>query len=381
MAVLLPVLLFAGLAQKLFVPLAITVAVAMAASFFVSVDGHAGRVSLPARPRASPAGSRSAFERGSRGSRPATRASLDRVLDAGWVVVVGSFVLVVASGWVATRLPSLFFPEIDESMERIYVRLAPGTSIEDSSKKMQEMGEDLRKQLPGIDMVLTNVGSPKAARSAMNSPNWGPHMGFIRLGLTDPEERSDSQREIADKARAILVHDYPGVDFLQWPGGLVASVFSNGYSAPLVVEVRGDSLEQLDAQSRAVAESRAPSAACATCGRRSRSTIPRSTSTPIARRPARSASPRARRRRRRSTRRSATSTRRRVGRRRQRRVLLRRHRVRRQARSTTPPRCAPCRCGSARTARPSRSARTARSGARPARSRSSATSCSARRTC
>jgi multidrug efflux pump subunit AcrB len=179
---------------------------------------------------------------------------LDRVLDAGWVVVVGSFVLVVASGWVATHLPSVFFPEIDESMERIYVRLAPGTSIQESSKKMQEMGEDLRKQLPGIDMVLTNVGSPKAARSAMSSPNWGPHMGFIRLGLTDPDARSDSQRELADKARAILVRDYPGVDFLQWPGGLVASVFSNGYAAPLVVEVRADSLEALDAQSREVAK-------------------------------------------------------------------------------------------------------------------------------
>ena len=37
MAVLLPVLLLAGLAKKLFVPLALTVAVAMAASYFVSV--------------------------------------------------------------------------------------------------------------------------------------------------------------------------------------------------------------------------------------------------------------------------------------------------------------------------------------------------------
>ena len=38
MAVLLPVLLFAGLAKKLFVPLALTVAVAMVASYFVSAS-------------------------------------------------------------------------------------------------------------------------------------------------------------------------------------------------------------------------------------------------------------------------------------------------------------------------------------------------------
>ncbi|MEO8840147.1 MAG: efflux RND transporter permease subunit [Kofleriaceae bacterium] len=253
MAVLLPVLLFAGLAQKLFVPLAITVAVAMAASFFVSVtvtpvacryllgEAEPGRVARKVEHRITSLATGYA-------------RLLDRVLDAGWAVVIGSFVLVVASGWVASHLPSVFFPEIDESMERIYVRLAPGTSIQESSRKIQEMGEDLKSNLPGIDMVLTNVGSPKAARSAMNSPNWGPHMGFIRLGLTDPEDRSESQHELSDRARAILARDYPGVDFLQWPGGLVASVFSNGYSAPLVVEVRADSLEALSAESRAVAE-------------------------------------------------------------------------------------------------------------------------------
>ena len=54
--------------------------------------------------------------------------------------------------------------------------------------------------------------------------------------------------------REILNKRFPGVEFLQWPGGLVASVFSNGYIAPLVVEVRGDNLEQLDEQANAVAE-------------------------------------------------------------------------------------------------------------------------------
>jgi multidrug efflux pump subunit AcrB len=100
---------------------------------------------------------------------------------------------------------------------------------------------------------LTNVGSPGNARSAMTSPNWGPHMGFIRLALPEPEERKYSQRQLADLTRAILSKHYPGVEFLQWPGGLVASVFSNGYIAPLVVEVRGDDLEKLQRDEDAVA--------------------------------------------------------------------------------------------------------------------------------
>jgi len=181
---------------------------------------------------------------------------LRRALSVRLTILAGCLALVLASVWMATRLSSTFFPEIDESMERVYVRLAPGTSLEDSARKMRGMGALLAKELPQgqVELVLTNVGSPGNARSAMTSPNAGPHMGFIRVALVDAERRQLSQREIADRMRDILTRNYPGVEFLQWPGGLVASVFSNGYIAPLVVEVSADSLEELDAESRAVAE-------------------------------------------------------------------------------------------------------------------------------
>ena len=254
-AVLLPVLLFAGLAKKLFVPLALTVAVSMVASYFVSVAvtpvachrmlGHSEPGRLAKR-----------LERMITALAEGYSRSLCRMLPFAWGIIICSVVLVVASGWVAARLPSQFFPAIDESMERVYVRLAPGTSLEDSSKQIAEMGETLRKELPPgiVQLVLTNVGSPMSARSAMNSPNWGPHMGFIRLALTDPEHRAISQDNLAYQIRAILNKHYPGVEFLQWPGGLVASVFSNGYLAPLAVEVRGDNLELLGDRARVVAE-------------------------------------------------------------------------------------------------------------------------------
>ena len=255
MAVLLPVLLFDGLAQKLFVPLALTVAVALVASYFVCVAvtpvmcqymlGHGGPGKLGKRVER-------AIERLAEGYA----GSLRKVIPHGWLVLACATVLVIASVLAASRLPSQFFPEIDESMERIYVRLAPGTSLEESAKKIEEMGETLRKELPAgmVKLVLANVGSPKAARSAMSNPNWGPHMGFIRLALVDPEERGMSQQEVADRARHILEAKYPGVELLQWPGGLVASVFSNGYLAPIAVEIRGDSLEKLDARAKLVAE-------------------------------------------------------------------------------------------------------------------------------
>jgi multidrug efflux pump subunit AcrB len=256
MAVLLPVVLLAGLAKKLFVPLAVTVAVSMIASYFVSmcVTPLACRYFLGRHDEPGPLARRAAALIDRMAERYAN--ALRAVLPQRFAVLAGCAVLVVFSVWMARRLPSTFFPEIDESMERVYVRLAPGTSLADAARKIKDMGALLAKELPRdtVELVLTNVGSPGNARSAMTSPNNGPHMGFIRVALVDPEHRKLSQREIADQMRAILTRSYPGVEFLQWPGGLVASVFSNGYIAPLVVEVGGDSLDDLDQQSKAVAE-------------------------------------------------------------------------------------------------------------------------------
>jgi CzcA family heavy metal efflux pump len=254
-AVLIPVLLLAGLAKKLFSPLALTVATGMLAGYAISMTvtpvacryllGHSepGKLARAVEARI--------------GKLADFYVSLLRAtLNFRAVLIGAAVVLIATSGYVASQLPSTFFPEIDEGMERIYIRVAPGTSLQESKRLMLEMGERLKRELPqgSVTLVLANIGSPQNARAAMNSPNAGPHMGFIRLELSEAEHRKHSQRELADKARAILTKNYPGVGFLQWPGGLVASVFSNGYLAPIVVEVRGDSLEELSEQSLAVAE-------------------------------------------------------------------------------------------------------------------------------
>jgi multidrug efflux pump subunit AcrB len=248
-AVLLPVLLLAGLAQRLFAPLALTVAVAMFSSYFVSMAvtpvacrfflGHQTESRLGKRVQAMIDGLADGYAR-----------TLGTVLPHRTAVLTASAVLVVASGLVASRLPSTFFPEIDESMDQIYVRFAPGTSLQDAAAQLSAMGRVLREQLPRgtVEKVIGNIGTPQNARAAIVSPNVGPHTGFLRLAFSEPERRELSQREIAVKARAILTHEFPGVETLQSPGGLVASVFANGYTAPLVVEVLNDNLDLLSSQ-------------------------------------------------------------------------------------------------------------------------------------
>jgi multidrug efflux pump subunit AcrB len=254
-AVLLPVLLLVGLAKRLFAPLALTIAVAMIASYFVSVVvtpvachrllGHTTEGGAVAR----------RLERLIDGLADAYTAALRRALPARRFVLGAAAALVLGSIWAATRLPTTFFPEIDESMGMIYVRFAPGVSVQHAGSELTRMARALSVELPKgtIEMTVTNVGMPEEQRSLLASPNVAPNTGFLRLAFAPPESRTLSQPEIAVRAREILSREFPGVEILQYPGGLVASVFANGYTAPLVAEVENDNLDALDVEAKAVA--------------------------------------------------------------------------------------------------------------------------------
>jgi multidrug efflux pump subunit AcrB len=255
MAVLLPVLLLTGLAKKLFAPLALTVAVAMMASYFVSMavtpvacryflgQVEHGRVGK-------------AVEGAIDGVARGYAKLLREVLPYGKTVALASVVLVAMAGLASARLPSTFFPAIDESMDMIYVRFAPGISLGDASAQLKAMGEAITRELPknNVAMVIENIGTPQNARAAIISPNVAPNTGYLRIQFCDPDERTLSQDAIASRARDIITRDFPGVEALQYRGGLVASVFANGYTAPLAIEVRGDRLDELHEQASAIAE-------------------------------------------------------------------------------------------------------------------------------
>jgi multidrug efflux pump subunit AcrB len=311
MAVLLPVLLLFGLAKKLFSPLALTVAVGMLAGYFISMtitpvacryllgDPHRVPGKLARRVEAAIAELADRYAR-----------LLRAVLPFRHLLIAAALSLVAMSVFFAVQLPSTFFPEIDESMECIYVKLAPGTSLRESSRRINEMGELLKRELPRnvVKLVIANIGSPQNASAALTSPNAGAHMGFIRLELSDFEHRKESQREIADRARALLSAHYPGVLFLQAPGGWSPASLPTGTLRPSSSKSRASRSRSWPSSRSRSTRWRGRCRGSSTSIRSCRSTIPRCASRPSAARRDSSGSACAARRRRRSRRRSATST-------------------------------------------------------------------------
>ena len=141
----------------------------------------------------------------------------------------------------------------------IYVRFARRASRStDAAAKHERDGQGARRRScrrAPSRWSIANIGMPQNARSAAREPERRAQHGVPAARVLDPEQRKLSQDEIADEgARDPRRASFPGVEVLQYPGGLVASVFANGYTAPLVVEVADDNLAEMNEQAQAIAD-------------------------------------------------------------------------------------------------------------------------------
>ncbi len=130
----------------LFAPLALTVAVAMIASYFVSmaVTPVACRYFLGHASRQLAVVSRALIARLAGGYAGLLRAHLAGAPQHRHRLGL----LVLASVVAASRLPTSFFPDIDEAMDMAYVRFPPGMSVKAASATLAEMGKAITRELP-----------------------------------------------------------------------------------------------------------------------------------------------------------------------------------------------------------------------------------------
>ena len=99
-------------------------------------------------------------------------------------------------------------------MERVYVRLAPGTSLEDAVAADQRDGRDARRascRKGTVELVLTNVGSPQQRAQRDDQPERGPAHGLHPPRARRPREaQAVASARSPTRSREILNRDYPG---------------------------------------------------------------------------------------------------------------------------------------------------------------------------
>jgi multidrug efflux pump subunit AcrB len=254
--VFIPVVLLTGAAKYLFTPLAMAVAFAMLASYFLS------RTLLPTMMhfmlgseihlyQDEEAAAREektnwiwrwhhTFDRQFERFRHGYKGTLE------WCLVNPAITLVLFAAFVVLSLPLIlligrdFFPYVDSGQMRLHVNPPQGMRIEDSEQYFASIEQEIRRVIPTdeVQLVLDNIGLP----------NSGINLAF---GTTGTISDSDGEILIALKPgkrettkymrllRADLADKFPDGTFFFTPANITNQILDFGLPAPIDLQIVG----------------------------------------------------------------------------------------------------------------------------------------------
>jgi CzcA family heavy metal efflux pump len=258
--VFLPIVFLTGIAKLLFIPLTITIAVALFGSFFVSrtvtplmclkflppeklLDRSS--VKLPDRLRTKAHDALDLLD-----DWYARR--LNQSLNHRKFVVLTVLGLSVASIALFPFIGTEFFPDQDESQFSISVKLPVGTRSEVTETTVRQIEQTLRSNVPEVQAIISDVGIPQSRSGTFFGRNSGSHAANVQVALVPADQRRRSVFDIVRALRPKLT-GIPGATVFLNPGGFLRFLLNFGSSAPIDVEIRGYDLAMGSALAKEVA--------------------------------------------------------------------------------------------------------------------------------
>ncbi|MBE7245011.1 MAG: CusA/CzcA family heavy metal efflux RND transporter, partial [Actinomycetospora chiangmaiensis] len=191
-----PLLTFTGIEGKLFTPMALTVILALAAAFVLSLTFVpalaaivlAGRVTETDGPPV-------------RVLKAAYRPVLRGALRAPGAVLAGALLLLLGAGWLATRLGTEFVPQLDEKSIALSATRIPSTSLT-QSQAMQLKVEEVLGTFPQVETVFSKTGTAEVASDPM-PPNASDTFVMLKPQEAWPDP-SLTKAELQERMEAAL---------------------------------------------------------------------------------------------------------------------------------------------------------------------------------
>jgi multidrug efflux pump subunit AcrB len=261
MVVFFPVVLLSGISKYLFTPLAISVILAMGASYLVALTIVPLCCARFLKPHPGTGSGGSEHEPAFFQAIGRTYASiLERVLQRKTLVGISVMVfflislgLVPGVPWssVPTKIGQELFPATDSGQFTIFVRAPSGTRIENTEiliegveNEVQDViGQwDPRDEMDSSDlqMLISDLGVLMDWPAAY-TPNTGPMDAFMLVQLK--ENRSRSSIEYSVLLRDRLAERFPGIEFAFDTGGILTAALNFGLPSPIDIQVTGSKLE------------------------------------------------------------------------------------------------------------------------------------------
>ncbi len=239
--VFLPVLTLTGLQGKFFAPLALSYILAIMASLGVALT-------------LTPALALLFFARGVRSTaEPRLQTWLKKIYArllgffAAWPRAIIVVVLLVCAG-ALTRLPffgAQLLPEFREGHFVLQVSTAPGTSL----AEMLRIGGEISNALLDNHNIMTV--EQQVGRAEQGEDTWGPNRSEFHVEL---KHISGEEQEKLEKEIRAALEEFPGIqsEVMTFLGDRIGETIT-GETAPVVVNLFGDDLDQLDAKAAEIA--------------------------------------------------------------------------------------------------------------------------------
>jgi len=258
--VFLPVVFLTGIAKLLFIPLVITIAVSLFASFFVS------RTVTPLLCFKALSGEREVNKDSRKLSdriQLKTKEYLEKLDNLyGNILefalrykarVIGGIVLFSVLSFILFKfIGTEFFPEADENQFTVQIRLPVGTRIEITEKFVENVERIISENVPEKNTIISDIGIP-STRAGGFSGNSGSHSCNISVSLVPGSERERSVFDIMKDLRPKLI-SLPGAEIYLNSGGFLKFLLNFGSSAPIDVSILGYDFETSDLLAQRVFE-------------------------------------------------------------------------------------------------------------------------------
>lgn len=258
--VFLPIVFLSGIAKLLFVPLTVTIAVALFGSFFVSrtVTPLMCLNFLPPEKMLD----RSSQKLPDR-IRVMAHDFLERIDEQyatmlGWTLEHRRTIILSIAGAGIVSLGLLkfigteFFPDQDEGQFTITIKLPVGTRAEVTDAFVRSVEQLLQQNIPEMQAMISDVGVPSARSGNLFARNTGSHAANIQVGLVPADKRKRTVFEIVRAIRPKLA-TLAGASIFLSPGGFLRFLLNFGSSAPIDVEIVGYDLDSGSELARQIA--------------------------------------------------------------------------------------------------------------------------------
>lgn len=234
--VFLPLLTLQGLEGKLFIPVALTIVFALAASLLLSLTVVPTLASylLKQVSHQEPWLVRKAMG--------IYAPLLQRVLNKERVVIIGALAMLVVTGAVYTQIGKTFMPEMDEGDIIVGIEKLPSVSLEQTAALDLKIQQAIMAQVPEVKSIVARAGSDELGLDPM-----GLNQTDSFLVLKPMEEWREPNKEwLLGELRKVL-DQMPGVSYsFTQPIAMRVSEMLTGARGDVAIKIFGTDLDKLN---------------------------------------------------------------------------------------------------------------------------------------